>query len=98
MLLDLSFKKTVKIPSTRNSVCTKSVNLRVNILYIYRWYKGLCAKSHLVPNLRQMANSTESYGLSKFEKLQNCFPSSDTTEARLVEILMSFCSHRGVDE
>ena len=44
-----------------------------------------------------MANSTENDGLSKFEELQNCCPSSDTTEARLVEILIPFCSHRGVD-
>ena len=53
-----------------------------------------------MPKLRQMANFKESYGLWKFEKLQNCCPSSssDTTEARLVEILMSFCRHRGVDK
>ena len=46
-----------------------------------------------------MANSTESYGLLKFEKLQNCCPSSDTGHNRSSAggNLDIFCSHRGVD-
>ena len=51
-----------------------------NILYTV----GTISLSRVVCYQRQMAYSTENYGLLKFEKLQNCCSSSDITEARLL--------------
>ena len=56
-----------------NSVCTKSINLRVNILclkfqlIIHRW-KDLIEWIHMTPSLRQMAAPGESYSPSKYQK------------------------------
>ena len=55
------------------SVCTKSINLRVNILclktqHIIHHWKGLIEQSRLVSNFRQIDDFTISYGPSKCEK------------------------------
>ena len=58
---------------TRYSVCTKSINLRVNILclkfqlIIHHW-KDLIEWIHMTPSLRQMAAPGESYSPSKYQK------------------------------